>query len=134
MSNPFVYETAAEWEKYPQNKKKGVATMTKWWLCGVALAITVVSLSVIAGVAATPDSGEVSSATRAAEAAAPAAPFGTFGVYEGKLAFFCGEPTPDTVYEVWVSTLPDTEREKLEAGIPVADRAAYLALLQAYTG
>ena len=71
MSNPFVYETAAEWEKYPQNKKKGVATMTKWWLCGVALAITVAAVSVMAGVAATPDSGEVSSVTRAAKAAAP---------------------------------------------------------------
>lgn len=108
--------------------------MTKWWFCGVALAVTVVAVSVVAGVAATPDPGEISSATRAAEAAVSAAPFGTFGVYEGKLAFFCGDPTPDTVYEVWVSTLPEPEREKLEAGIPVPDRAAYLALLQDYTG
>ena len=52
MSNPFAYETAWEWEKYPQIEKRERTTMIKWWCCGVALAIMVVSLSVVAGMAA----------------------------------------------------------------------------------
>lgn len=105
--------------------------MGKWWFCGVALAITVVSVSVIVGVASQKSPPPAASQT---VVTATAAGYGTFGVYEGRLALFCGGSTPDTVYDVWVSALPDEERKRLEAGVPIADRAAYLALLQEYTG
>ena len=108
--------------------------MGKWWFCGVMLAITATALSVIAGVTARPKTETPPPAAQNEVATAAETPFGTFGVYEGKLAFFGQDGTPQTVYDVWVNTLPEAERDKLQTGIPVPDRAAYLALLQEYTG
>ena len=57
------------------------------------------------------------------------------GVWQGRLAVFRPEEeTPERVYEVWVSSLPDAERERLRAGIAVSDRRELLALLEDYTG
>lgn len=105
--------------------------MGKWWLCGTALAITMVSLSMVAGVATTK---KPAAPTTAKAEVTVAESFGTFGVYEGKLALFCDEDTPKIVYDVWVNTLPPEEQQRLAAGIVVPTRAAFLALLQEYTG
>ena len=40
--------------------------------------------------------------------------------YEGKLAVFLpGEPVPQKVFDVWLSSLPQYDRGQLELGIPV---------------
>ena len=105
--------------------------MGKWWFCGVSLAVIVASVSVIVGVGAKESEPPAASQT---VVTATAAAYGTLGIYEGRLALFCGGETPDEVYDVWVSALPDAERERLAAGIPVADRTAFFRLLQEYTG
>ncbi len=112
--------------------------MTKWWLCGVAMAVMVASVSVIGGLSARAPSATTQdvSVPSVAEVRAPVteACYGTLGVWNGKLALFCGEETPSAVYDVWASSLPPEEQKKLATGIPVANRAAFLALLQEYTG
>ncbi len=106
--------------------------MGKWWFCGVACAVVVLSVSVICGVTAT--TADSPSAKTAVTAAKDVAVFGTLGVFEGHLALFCDGDTPKEVYDVWVAALPPEEQARLAKGIPAATREAFLALLQEYTG
>ncbi len=109
--------------------------MTKWWIFGVAMAVMIVSVSVIWGVTQSSSTvEETSSAKKADVAVTEAEIYGVLGVWDGKLALFRGEETPDTVYDVWITTLPQEERKKLEIGIVAPSRAAFLQLLQEYTG
>lgn len=109
--------------------------MTKWWICGVALAVVVVSVAVMWGVVQKePAVSSVPSAKAAKATVDEAEPFGILGVWDGRLALFRGDERPDTVYDVWVASLPADEQQRLENGIAAPDRAAFLALLQEYTG
>ena len=106
--------------------------MGKWWFCGVACAVVVLSVSVICGVAATTSNSP--SANTAVTAVKEIADYGTLGVFEGRLALFCDSDTPKEVYDVWVAALPPKEQARLAKGIPAPTREAFLALLQEYTG
>ena len=109
--------------------------MTKWWIFGVAMAIIIVSVAVIWGVAQPAPPTETAPSAEKADAAVTAAEiYGVLSVWDGKLALFCGEETPAAVYDVWIETLPEEERKKLEIGIVATSRAAFLQLLQEYTG
>ena len=58
----------------------------------------------------------------------------TIGVWEGQLAVFqSGEPEPDSVYDVFVATLPAEEQTRLEQGIPVYSEEQLTSLLEDYT-
>lgn len=105
--------------------------MGKWWLCGVATAIVVVSAAVIGGVTATEQPSPP--ADTAVTAVENSAAYGTLGVWNGRLALFCGGETPTRVYDVWISSLPPEEQEKLSKGIKTVTRREFLALLQEYT-
>jgi len=62
-------------------------------------------------------------------------PLYTVGVFEGRLAVFAGQSnTPQTVYDVFVSSLPSAEQEALHRGIPVQTETALQRLLEDYTG
>lgn len=109
--------------------------MAKWWVCGVAVAVVVVSVSVIWGITQPAPIPETDLSAAPADAAVTeAALYGVLGVWDGKLALFCGSNSPTTVYDVWVETLPVEEQQKLEHGIEAPSRAAFLRLLQEYTG
>lgn len=64
-----------------------------------------------------------------------ATPYRVLREWNGKLAVFLPESsTPETVYEVWVSTLPEEEQARLHAGVEVAGNEELLSLLEDYTG
>jgi len=48
-------------------------------------------------------------------------------VFEGQAAY------PMQVFDVYVSTLPEEERTKVQTGIPVADETQLYRLLEDYT-
>ena len=53
------------------------------------------------------------------------------GVYRGYLALFVGAAeAPAETYDVMVRTLPDADRARLIAGIPVANEAELRSLLE----
>ena len=57
------------------------------------------------------------------------------GVWEERLALFeNGNALPKEVYDVWIATLPDTEQQRLQAGIPITDDGMLAGLLEDYTG
>lgn len=54
--------------------------------------------------------------------------------HEGKLAvFFYGETQPQTVFEVYVSTLPEYDRKQLKQGVAVKDYEELLARIEDYS-
>ncbi len=108
--------------------------MGKWWLCGVSAAVLVVSVSLLFGLSAKTPATATSHSAPAKTTVTTRDVYGTLGVWNGQLALFCGENTPDTVYDVWVNTLPLEEQQRLAAGIVAPTRAAFLTLLQEYTG
>ena len=56
------------------------------------------------------------------------------GEWEGKLAVFSPNGiSPDEVYDVYISTLPEEEQRKLEEGIAVYDEQTLVGLLEDYT-
>ena len=56
------------------------------------------------------------------------------GEWEGKLAVFSPNGiSPDEVYDVYISTLPEEEQRKLEEGIAVYDEQTLAGLLEDYT-
>ncbi len=56
------------------------------------------------------------------------------GEWEGKLAVFAPNAiSPDEVYDVYISTLPEEEQRRLEEGIAVYDEQTLLGLLEDYT-
>ncbi|HJD23418.1 MAG TPA: hypothetical protein H9694_04645 [Firmicutes bacterium] len=56
------------------------------------------------------------------------------GEWEGKLAVFAPNGiSPQEVYDVYISTLPEEEQQKLEQGIPVYDEGTLAGLLEDYT-
>ena len=56
------------------------------------------------------------------------------GVYRGYLALFVGAAeAPAETYDVMVRTLPDADRARLIAGIPVANEAELRSLLEDFT-
>ena len=58
----------------------------------------------------------------------------TLGIWEGQLAVFNGKDAyPAKLYDVAVEALPDTEQQKLRAGIAVASEGELEALLEDYT-
>ncbi len=65
--------------------------------------------------------------------AAPVASY-TIGVWEERLAVFVpGREEPERLYDVYVSTLPSEEQDRLEKGIPVYSDAELARLLEDYT-
>lgn len=124
-----------------------------------ALTILVLALAVLAGVAlawldrresaapqapqasasvsSEPKSAPASSAGSSSEAPLPssAVPPGAYLLteYEGKLAVMRpGAEEPERVYDVYIRTLPEYDRRRLEEGIWAADEAALQSLLQDY--
>lgn len=56
------------------------------------------------------------------------------GEWEGKLAVFIPpSSSPDRVYDVYVSSLPEEEQAKIEAGIAVYDEQTLAGLVEDYT-
>ena len=47
--------------------------------------------------------------------------------------FLAGSPSPDEVFDVYVSTLPPEEQQRISAGIEVADEVELARLLEDYT-
>ena len=57
------------------------------------------------------------------------------GVWKGNLARFDGvNDTPEEVYEVRISSLPESEQKRLERGITWESEEAFAELIEAYTG
>ncbi len=53
--------------------------------------------------------------------------------YEGRLAvFFHEEEAPQTVFDVYVSTLPEYDRGQLQQGVPVKDYGELLKRIEDY--
>jgi|GEM_PF-430540 len=56
------------------------------------------------------------------------------GEWEGKLAVFLpGKENPSQIYEVYITTLPSAEQERLQAGVPVGSEEELDRLLEDYT-
>lgn len=56
------------------------------------------------------------------------------GEWEGKLAVFLpGKENPSQIYEVYITTLPPAEQERLQAGVPVGSEEELGRLLEDYT-
>ena len=106
--------------------------MVRWWLCGVGAAVLIVSSAILLGVSAGTAPSPAETAAKTLETAQES--YGVLGVWQGQLALFDTQAQPRRVYEVWVSDLPEEEQERLCDGIPVEDRAAFLALLEEYSG
>lgn len=82
------------------------------------------------------DNRPVSSAPAQPASAAASAAFARrlLGVWEGKLALFAeGMDTPDEVYDVFISTLPEEEQARLEKGIVVQSEEELAGWLEDYT-
>lgn len=106
-------------------------------LCGAALTV---SLPLAALVAArrepAPPSPPASTGAASAGVSAPVSQTVAYriGVWEGKLAvFLAGSPSPDEVFDVYVSTLPPEEQRRLEAGIEITDEVELARRLEDYT-
>ena len=58
----------------------------------------------------------------------------TIGGWQGKLAVYVGgSNTPRDVYDIYISSFPPQEQEKLTAGIPVQNEEELNSLLEDYT-
>ena len=111
-------------------------------LCGTALAVSL-PLAALAAVrrepAKPPESSISQPATVSANNSTPAvssvaAAAYRIGEWEGKLAVFLADsPSPNEVYDVYVSTLPPEEQQRIAAGIEVADEVELARLLEDYT-
>ncbi len=56
------------------------------------------------------------------------------GVYEEKVAIFAqGDGVPIEVYDVYVSTLPETDQKELKKGVEVFGKAKLKLLIEDYT-
>ncbi|HCA29267.1 MAG TPA: hypothetical protein DEP23_06765 [Ruminococcaceae bacterium] len=65
---------------------------------------------------------------------ATAVPLFIIGSWEDKLAVFTPPvTTPDQVYEVYISSLPEEEQQRLRQGIEVYDEKMLNSLLEDYT-
>lgn len=63
-----------------------------------------------------------------------AEPLYLIGSWEDKLAVFAPpDPSPQQVYDVYLSTLPEEEQQRLKDGIAVYDEATLASLLEDYT-
>ena len=70
----------------------------------------------------------------AVQESVPAQPSRVLGVWEGKLALYLGvNPVPDEVFDVFITTLPEEEQERLRAGIPITSDTELALLLEDYT-
>ncbi len=57
----------------------------------------------------------------------------TLGIYHGRLALWKDDShTPERIYPLWVSTLPDADIRRLEDGIYAQSPAEVTALLEDY--
>ena len=115
----------------------------EWWLLagGSALGAAVVVGAIVMGNDEAPEPEpeplSVSDTATGAEAPAPAsrsAASYVVGEWEGRLAVYSeGRQTPDQVYDVYISTLPEEEQKRLEEGIPVSTEKELASLLEDYT-
>lgn len=134
-----------------QNYRKGGLSMPmKDWLyhyrlplllCGTALAVSL-PLAALAAVRREPPGPPESSSIPPVVSADDSAPAVSsvsaaayrIGEWEGKLAvFLAGSPSPHEVFDVYVSTLPPEEQQRIESGINVADEVELARLLEDYT-
>lgn len=54
--------------------------------------------------------------------------------WEGKLAVFLpGKENPSQIYEVYITTLPPAEQERLKVGVPASGEEELSRLLEDYT-
>lgn len=81
-----------------------------------------------------PDPVVTPSGQQAALPTAPS-PYAYVGEWEGRLAVFRTEnAAPETVYDVFIASLPPSEQQALRARIPVANEVELQGLLEDYTG
>lgn len=60
-------------------------------------------------------------------------PVAILGVFSGRLAIFSpASDIPDTVYDLYIAALPDSEQQKLQNGIPVYSDTELHSLLENY--
>lgn len=146
----FCPEIAKNMDIRQNYRKGGLYMPIKNWLyhyrlplllCGTALAVSLPLAALAAARREPPGPPESSSVPPAVSAdySAPAvssvaAAAYRIGEWEGKLAvFLAGSPSPDEVFDVYVSTLPPEEQQRISAGIEVADEVELARLLEDYT-
>ena len=146
----FCPEIAKNMDIRQNYRKGGLYMPIKNWLyhyrlplllCGTALAVSLPLAALAAARREQPGPPESSSVPPAVSAdySAPAvssvaAAAYRIGEWEGKLAVFLADsPSPDEVFDVYVSTLPPEEQQRISAGIEVADEVELARLLEDYT-
>ena len=146
----FCTEIAKNMDIRQNYRKGGLYMPIKNWLyhyrlplllCGTALAVSLPLAALAAARREPPGPPESSSVPPAVSAdySAPAvssvaAAAYRIGEWEGKLAVFLADsPSPDEVFDVYVSTLPPEEQQRISAGIEVADEVELARLLEDYT-
>ena len=146
----FCPEIAKNMDIRQNYRKGGLYMPIKNWLyhyrlplllCGTALAVSLPLAALAAARREPPGPPESSSVPPAVSAdySAPAvssvaAAAYRIGEWEGKLAVFLADsPSPDEVFDVYVSTLPPEEQQRISAGIEVADEVELARLLEDYT-
>lgn len=97
-----------------------------------ALALTALITTIVYHVAEKSSSEPAETGTIPVTAEAEAETM-VLGLYDGKLALFRnGSVYPAEIYEIYAGSLPQADQEALAAGIPVADEAELVKLLEDY--
>ena len=117
------------------NNKRGLTGGAAAAIAGAAvLLVAVLVLVFYRPAAAPPIDSSSTSVTAPSETTRGASLLCVIGEWEGKLAVF--QPSgssPSEVFDVYISSLPEQEQQKLKDGIPVYDEETLAGLLEDYT-
>ena len=118
------------------NNKRGLTGGAAAAIAGAAVLLVAVLVLVFYRPAAAPPPIDSSSTgvTAPSETTRGASLLCVIGEWEGKLAVF--QPSgssPSEVFDVYISSLPEEEQQKLQEGIPVYDEETLAGLLEDYT-
>lgn len=103
--------------------------VTVFCLVGLCATMAVMTVGLSAREVGSPASETTATTARMTEH------YRTVGAWEGKLAVFLpGRETPERVYDVRISSLPQQEQERLNNGIAVLSASELLSLIEDYTG
>ncbi|HIU36438.1 MAG TPA: hypothetical protein IAC53_07540 [Candidatus Fimenecus excrementigallinarum] len=94
-------------------------------VCAIVLVVCGAAFALRAGDGTAPLATEVQKA---------AAPKYIFSQFEGRLALYeRGSTMPTEIYDVYLRTLPQSEQERVTAGIPAETDEEILKIIEAYT-